>query len=64
MSGVLSRRILQDLLKEYAGRDEYKLEDRIDKFIDDAAFSARLLRKIFTTCAKSGILRLTRKKTN
>lgn len=37
MSGVLSRRILQDLLETYAGRSEYKLEERIDKFIDDPA---------------------------
>jgi hypothetical protein len=35
MSGVLSGRILQDLLKKYAGRSEYKLEDQIDNFIAD-----------------------------
>jgi hypothetical protein len=37
MSGVLSRRILQGLLKTYAGRSEYKLEEQIDKFIEDSA---------------------------
>jgi hypothetical protein len=37
MSGVLSRRILQDLLEKYAGRSEYKLEERIDKFIEESA---------------------------
>ena len=37
MSGVLSRRILQDLLEKYAGRTEYKLEERIDRFIEDTA---------------------------
>jgi hypothetical protein len=36
MSGVLSRRILQDLLEKYASRSEYKLEERIDKFIEDS----------------------------
>jgi hypothetical protein len=37
MSGGLSRRILQDLLEKFAGRSEYKLEERIDKFIEDSA---------------------------
>jgi hypothetical protein len=42
MSSVLSRRILQDLLQEFAGYDDYKLEDRIDKFIADAKYPPRL----------------------
>lgn len=42
MSGVLSRRILQDLLEKYAGRSEYKLEDRIDKFIEDSAHPSNI----------------------
>jgi hypothetical protein len=41
MSGVLARRILQDLLKTYAGRTEYKLEDQIDRFIEDRAHPSR-----------------------
>jgi Domain of unknown function (DUF4145) len=40
MSAVLSRGILADLLEKFAGRSEYKLEDRIDKFIADPAHSA------------------------
>jgi hypothetical protein len=35
MSSILSRRILADLLEQFAGRSEYKLEDRIDNFIAD-----------------------------
>ncbi|MHB8380749.1 MAG: DUF4145 domain-containing protein [Candidatus Binataceae bacterium] len=45
MSGVLSRRILQDLLKEYAGRDEYKLEDRIKNFVEDTSFSCSTVKE-------------------
>jgi hypothetical protein len=36
-SAVLSRRVLADLLKKYAGRDEYNLEKQIDKFTEDAS---------------------------
>ena len=35
MSAVLSRRILGDLLEEYAGLTQFRLEDRIDAFIED-----------------------------
>jgi hypothetical protein len=42
MSGVLSRRILIDLLRKYANRDEYKLDDQINKFIDDPAYPSSL----------------------
>jgi hypothetical protein len=35
MSAVLSRRVLSDLLKDYAGYDEYTLAKQIDKFIAD-----------------------------
>jgi hypothetical protein len=37
MSAVLSRRILQDVLRKYAGRDEFSLAKQIDGFIDDKA---------------------------
>jgi uncharacterized protein DUF4145 len=42
MSGILSRRILQDLLKEYAGRSEYKLEDQINYFINDPNYPSHI----------------------
>jgi hypothetical protein len=42
MSSVLSRRILQDLLEQFAGRTEYKLEDRIDNFMADAQYPSNL----------------------
>lgn len=42
MSSVLSRRILQDLLEQFAGRTEYKLEDRIDNFIADAKYPSTI----------------------
>jgi hypothetical protein len=42
MSSVLSRRILQDLLEQFAGRTEYKLEDRIDNFIADTKFPSNI----------------------
>src|SRR5581483_6698888 len=35
MSAVMSRRILADLLKTYAGQEQYGLPDRIDGFIKD-----------------------------
>jgi hypothetical protein len=35
MSAVLSRRILADLLKKYAGATEYGLADRIDAFVKE-----------------------------
>jgi hypothetical protein len=37
MSAVLARRILADLLEEYAGHKEYGLADRIDSFNKNAA---------------------------
>jgi hypothetical protein len=40
MSGVLSRRILSDLLKKYAGRHEKTLDAQINKFINDPAHVA------------------------
>jgi uncharacterized protein DUF4145 len=42
MSSVLSRRILQDLLEQFAGRTEYKLEDRIDNFIADTKYPSSI----------------------
>lgn len=42
MSSILSRRILAELLEQFAGRTEYKLEDRIDNFIADAQFPSNL----------------------
>jgi hypothetical protein len=35
MSAVLSRRILADLLEQYAGQKQHSLEERIDNFIND-----------------------------
>lgn len=35
MSAVLSRRILGDLLEQYAGLSQFRLEDRVDAFIAD-----------------------------
>lgn len=35
MSAVLSRRILADLLEEFAGKTQYGLADRIDSFNED-----------------------------
>jgi Domain of unknown function (DUF4145) len=35
MSAVLSRRILADLLEEYAGQDQFSLASRIDNFMKD-----------------------------
>lgn len=42
MSRVLSRRILADLLEKFAGRSEYNLASRIDKFIEDARYPSHL----------------------
>jgi hypothetical protein len=42
MSAVLSRRILADLLEKYAGRNEYNLASRIEKFIDDPKYASHL----------------------
>jgi uncharacterized protein DUF4145 len=42
MSSILSRRILADLLEKFAGRTEYKLEDRIDNFIADAKYPSNI----------------------
>lgn len=42
MSAVLSRRILGDLLKTFAGRPEYNLATRIDNFIEDAQFPSAI----------------------
>ena len=42
MSAVLSRRILADLLQRYAGRSEFHLASRIDKFIDDKAHPSNI----------------------
>ncbi len=40
MSAVLSGGILANLLETFAGRSEYKLEDRIDNFLADPAHSS------------------------
>jgi hypothetical protein len=37
MSAVLSRRIVADLLKRYAGQDQYRLPDQIDAFRADSS---------------------------
>jgi hypothetical protein len=42
MSSVLSRRILADLLEKYAGRLERNLESRIEKFLEDQSYPARV----------------------
>jgi len=42
MSAVLSRRILADLLKQYAALNDYGLAARIDKFIADKQHPSRL----------------------
>ncbi len=41
-SAVLSRRALADLLKKYAGRNEYGLADRIDQFNRDSSHPSGL----------------------
>lgn len=41
-SAVLSRRVLADLLKKYAKREEFKLADRIDKFNEDTSHPSGL----------------------
>jgi len=38
MSAVLSRRILADLLEEYAGRDEFRLGSKLKAFSDDTQY--------------------------
>jgi hypothetical protein len=42
MSSVLSRRILADLLKDYAAKDNFSLKARIDGFIADPKHPSRL----------------------
>ncbi|SRR6266481_172320 len=42
MSSVLSRRILADLLKQYAGLTQFNLEQRIDAFVLDTKHPRRL----------------------
>ena len=42
MSTVLSRRILADLLEDYANLDDFRLVDRVDKFIGDPAHPHQL----------------------
>ena len=42
MSAVLSRRILADLLEEYAQKAQYNLADRIDSFNEDTTHPRRL----------------------
>ena len=42
MSAVLSRRVLADLLGEYAGMTQFKLDDRIDAFNKDATHPRRI----------------------
>ena len=39
MSAVLSRRILADLLEQYAGRTEFKLGSKLNKFSKDKGYS-------------------------
>ncbi|MGD0205311.1 MAG: DUF4145 domain-containing protein [Dehalococcoidia bacterium] len=38
MSAVLSRRILADLLEEYAGRDEFRLGSKLKAFSNDTQY--------------------------
>jgi len=42
MSSVLSRRILSDLLADYAKLKPYNLKDQIDKFIADSGHPSNL----------------------
>jgi hypothetical protein len=42
MSSVLSRRVLADLLKKYAGLKQYVLAQRIDAFVADAHHPSRI----------------------
>jgi hypothetical protein len=42
MSSVLSRRILADLLKDYASKDNFSLAARINGFIEDPKHPSRL----------------------
>ena len=48
MATVLARRVLADLLEEYAGREEYGLTDRIDAFNEDTSHPAALRRNLHT----------------
>ncbi len=41
-SAVLSRRVLADLLKKYAHRDEFNLKARVDEFIKDTSVPSGL----------------------
>jgi hypothetical protein len=42
MSAVLARKVLQDLLKDYAKLDDYKLEKAIARFIEDTQYPKTL----------------------
>ena len=42
MSSVLSRRILADLLKNYAGKTQYGLKQQIDAFVEDSQHPSRI----------------------
>ena len=42
MSSVLSRKILADLLEQYANLADYNLATRVDKFINDTSHPSRL----------------------
>ena len=42
MSSILSRRILADLLRQYAHLEQYRLVDRIDEFISDIRHPSRI----------------------
>ncbi|MCK9487421.1 MAG: DUF4145 domain-containing protein [Dehalococcoidia bacterium] len=42
MSAVLSRRVLADLLEEFAGQDNYRLSNRVENFIKDSAHPRRV----------------------
>jgi hypothetical protein len=46
MSGVLARRILEDLLEKYAGLSQYGLAARIDAFIKDTDHPIRYRKKL------------------
>lgn len=56
MSAVLSRRILADLLEEYAGRDEFLLGTRLEKFAKDDKYptDVRLNAQSLNEIAKLG----------
>jgi hypothetical protein len=46
MSAVLSRKILSDLLKDYAGLTQHNLLNQIDKFVEDKSTPIRIIKNL------------------